>query len=150
MRIYDENDAAELNAEPWQIDLLNLNPSYVCWGPHEDYMWKENEGWDGRVINETWTAFGPWALDSCNECVNFYFSVIRDSMDCPSCGGNGYHPDAQEGVNRLISTGQGLTPLDLGSGSVSPPNPTSYIQMRTNLDASTKVGDPAFSTPVNV
>src|SRR5581483_174220 len=39
---------------------------------------------------------------------------------------------------------------DLGSGSVSPPNPTSYVQMRTNLDAGTKVGDPAFSTPVNV
>src|SRR5574340_300244 len=103
MRIYDENDAAELNAEPWQIDLLNLNPSYVCWGPHEDYMWKENEGWDGRVINETWTAFGPWALDSYNECVNFYFSVIRDSMDCPSCGGNGYHPDAQEVVNSFYA-----------------------------------------------
>jgi flagellar hook protein FlgE len=53
-------------------------------------------------------------------------------------------------VGGLITTGQGLTPLDLGSGSVSPPNPTGYVQMRTNLDARTKVGDPAFSTPVNV
>jgi len=89
MRVYDEEEAAELNAERWQLDLLNLNPSYVHWGPHEDYMWKEKEGWDGRVINDTWADFGPWPLDEYNECVNFYFSVIRDSKDCPTCGGNG-------------------------------------------------------------
>jgi len=103
MRVYDEEDAAKLNAERWQLDLLNLNPSYVHWGPHEDYMWKEKEGWDGRVINDTWADFGPWTLDEYNECVNFYFSVIRDSKDCPTCGGNGYHPDAQGVVNTFYA-----------------------------------------------
>jgi hypothetical protein len=41
MRKYDENTAKKLNAEQWQLDLPKLNPDYVHWGPHEDYMWKE-------------------------------------------------------------------------------------------------------------
>ncbi len=45
MRHYDENDAKELNAQPWQLDLLKLNPAYCHWGPHEDYMWKEGSGY---------------------------------------------------------------------------------------------------------
>src|SRR5579884_410157 len=53
-------------------------------------------------------------------------------------------------VAGAISTGQGLVPLDLGSGSVSAPNPTSFVQMRTNLDAGSKTTDPPFSTPVNI
>lgn len=41
MRTYDKDDAQELNAEQWQLDLLQLNPDYVSWGLHDDYMWKE-------------------------------------------------------------------------------------------------------------
>lgn len=103
MRVYDEEEAQRLNAEQWQLDLLKLNPGYTCWGPHEDYMWKEKEGWDGRVIKDTWGSFGPWALDELNECVNFYFSVIRSSKECPACGGNSYHHDAQEVVNTFYA-----------------------------------------------
>ncbi len=99
MRNYDQDDAARLNAKPWQTDLLKLNPSYVSWGPHEDYMGKEGEGWDSRVIKEKWSEFGPWGLDEMNECVNFYFSVNRAAKECPCCGGNGYHPDAHGVVN---------------------------------------------------
>lgn len=99
MRTYDADESVKLNAQQWQLDLLKLNPSYVHWGPHEDYMWKESEGWDGRIIHPTWADFGPWELDEYNECVNFYFSVSRDSKDCCTCGGNGYHPDAQVIVN---------------------------------------------------
>lgn len=95
MRTYDEDDIKELNAEPWQTELLKLNPEYVYWGPHEDYMWNEKEGWDGRIIKPTYAEFGPWDLDDLNECVNFYFSVNRKSKECPVCGGSGYHPDAQ-------------------------------------------------------
>lgn len=91
---YDTENAAKLNAEPWQMDLLKLNPSYVCWGPHEDYMWKEKGGWDSRVITPTWAEFS-FGLDDLNECVNFYFSVNRESRRCDVCGGSGYHPDAQ-------------------------------------------------------
>lgn len=103
MRTYDEEEAAKINAQHWQLDLLKLNPGYVNWGPHEDYMWKEKEGWDAPAISETWADFGPWELDEYNECVNFYFSVIRDSKDCPTCGGNGYHPDAQGVVNTFYA-----------------------------------------------
>jgi hypothetical protein len=95
MRVHDEEEAKRLNAQPWQIELLALNPEYVHWGPHEDYMWKEGDGWNSRQIFDSWTAFGPWQLDELNECVNFYFSVGRASEECKTCGGKGTHPDAQ-------------------------------------------------------
>ena len=95
MRYFDQDDAARLNAEPWQLALLSANPSYCSWGPHEDYMWHEGEGWNSRVIIPTWSEFG-WQLDDMNECVNFYFEVTRESEECPSCSGNGYHPEAQK------------------------------------------------------
>src|SRR5688572_3657616 len=99
MRYFDEDESAEINAEPWQIELLKLNPAYTSWGPHEDYMCGEKGGWDSRQIFATWKEFGPWELDDLNECVNFYFSVERTTKDCPTCGGNGYHKDAQTVVN---------------------------------------------------
>lgn len=91
----DQEDARRLNAQPWQLELLALNPEYVFWGPHEDYMWKEGDGWDSRQSFASWAAFGPWELNELNECVNFYFSVERERKDCETCGGNGTHPDAQ-------------------------------------------------------
>lgn len=99
MRQYPDNDddlkdLAELNVEPWMADLLKMNPEYVHWGPHEDYMWKEGEGWDARIVKPTWAEFGPWGLDELNEVVHFYFQVNRASEECPTCGGRGYHPDA--------------------------------------------------------
>jgi hypothetical protein len=95
MRHLDEDEAKRLNAAPWQLELLAHNPDYVSWGPHEDYMWKEGDGWNSRQIFPTWKDFGPWELDDLNECVNFYFSVNRASSDCEHCGGTGAHPHAQ-------------------------------------------------------
>lgn len=103
MRYYDEDEAKKLNAQQWQIDLLKLNPSYLSWGPHEDYMWKEGGGWDSRIINSTWAEFGPWGLDELNEVVNFYFSVTRASDECKICGGDGYHPKAHGVVNTFYA-----------------------------------------------
>lgn len=103
MRIYDEEEAKRLNAEQWQLDLLKLNPSYPHWGPHEDYMWKDGDGWDSRIINETWNDFGPWNLDDYNECVNFYFSVSRAEKECSTCSGSGYHPAAHGVVNTFYA-----------------------------------------------
>jgi hypothetical protein len=103
MRDYDEEEAKKLNAEQWQIDLLKLNPSYVHWGPHEDYMWKDGQGWDSAVFHKTWSEFGPWELDEYNEIVNFYFSVRRESKECEVCGGDGYHPLAQPIANSFYA-----------------------------------------------
>lgn len=99
MRYLDEDEAKRLNAQPWQLALLEANPAYCSWGPHEDYMLGKGRGWDSRIIVPTWAEFGPWKLDDLNECVNFYFEVERDSKECPACGGNGYHPNAQRVVN---------------------------------------------------
>ncbi len=52
-------------------------------------------------------------------------------------------------VNGAITTGQGLTPLQLGTGTISPPTPTSNLEIKTNLDASAAIGDD-FSTPVTI
>lgn len=99
MRYFDEDEAKKLNAQPWQLDLLKANPEYCHWGPHEDYMMNKEQGWNGRIIANSWEEFGPWELDELNECVNFYFEVSKHSETCGNCGGNGYHTDAQRVVN---------------------------------------------------
>jgi len=43
-------------------------------------------------------------------------------------------------INGAVDTGQGLVPLQLGSGMISPPTATSTIQLRSNLDATAPVG----------
>lgn len=91
----DREELERLAPEPWMVEQLKLNPSYVSWGPHEDYMWKKGEDWDTPVIAKSWSEFGPWSLDDLNEVAHFYFSVERPSRDCETCGGNGMHPDAQ-------------------------------------------------------
>lgn len=99
MRSFDETDdgdkeeAGRLGAKPWMLAMLKANPGYVFWGPHEDYMRKEGDGWNSRVIVESWPKF-EFQLNELNECVNFYFHVGRASEKCTTCGGNGYHPDA--------------------------------------------------------
>ena len=98
MRHQEDDEAKQLNAEQWQLDLLKANPPYCGWGPHEDYMCGAGEGWNSRIIVPTWTEFGPWDLDDLNECVNFYFEVNRASEECKTCGGNGYHHAAQDVV----------------------------------------------------
>jgi hypothetical protein len=95
VKYHDDEEAARLNAEQWQLDLLKMNPEYLGWGPHEDYMGKEGDGWDSRQVFATWADFGPWKLDDLNECANFYFSVNRASEECATCAGKGTHPDAQ-------------------------------------------------------
>jgi hypothetical protein len=79
MRYIDETDSSELeNIEPWKIDLLKLNPEYCSWGPYEDYMTANGAGWRSPQFFESWENFGPWGLDSYNECVNFYFEIDDD------------------------------------------------------------------------
>ncbi len=94
----DTKEVQQLNAEPWMLELLALNPGYVHWGPHEDYMWKESNGWDGRVMLKRWSDM--WKLDELNECANFYFSVERASKNCDSCSGSGSNP-----ATKLIADG---------------------------------------------
>lgn len=118
---YERKEAERLNAEKWQFDLLRLNPSYVHWGPHEDYMCRpgteeppdpdedldddspfmklfaqrqrRDHGWEQRILYKTWKDHQV-ELDELNEVVNFYFSVERDSRRCRNCRGTGYHPDS--------------------------------------------------------
>jgi flagellar hook protein FlgE len=52
-------------------------------------------------------------------------------------------------VNGAIDTSQNLSPIILGQGLISPPQPTANLQMTTNLDASAAVGA-NFSTPMSV
>lgn len=99
MRYADEDEAKKMNAAPWQLALLNCNPGYCSWGPHEDYMSTRGDGWNSAQICATWQDFGPWGLDDLNECVNFYFEVNRANVECPTCNGDGYHPRTRRVVN---------------------------------------------------
>ena len=88
---YDRKELTKLNAEAWMLKLLELNPEYVHWGPHEDYMAKSNSGWESPVLVETWKNFS-WDLGELNECVNFYFEIVRENEPCAACGTTGYNP----------------------------------------------------------
>jgi hypothetical protein len=90
---YDQENVERLKAPAWMLAQLALNPSYVHWGPHEDYMWKKGDGWDSPILHENWSE-GKLGLDELNEVANFYFEIARDSKECETCGGDGYHPDA--------------------------------------------------------
>lgn len=101
---YFEEECARLGPQPWMLEAMKANPGYVFWGPGEDYMsMSEKRGWDQAKHVEGWQGFGPWGLDDLNECVNFYFEVERDSKECETCGGNGYHPRAQRVVNTFYA-----------------------------------------------
>ncbi|HEX3819435.1 MAG TPA: flagellar hook protein FlgE [Candidatus Sulfotelmatobacter sp.] len=52
-------------------------------------------------------------------------------------------------VNGVVDTGNGVGPLQLGAGTISPPTETSNVQLSTNLNAAANVGD-TFSTPITV
>lgn len=105
---YDSRDVEKMRPEQWMLELLKLNPDYVFWGPHEDYMWKrgrdegpdglgreQDHGWESRILLNGWSEFKDFKLNDLNECVNFYFEVDRRSEKCPVCMGPGIHPDAQ-------------------------------------------------------
>lgn len=101
MRCYDPEDEwdvkskDELGPSDWQLDLLKLNPEYVHWGPHEDYMGKgKDAGWEAPIAYSSWSEHNM-KLDDLNEVVHFYFQIDRESKTCPVCQGTGYHPDAQ-------------------------------------------------------
>jgi flagellar hook protein FlgE len=52
-------------------------------------------------------------------------------------------------VNGLVTPGLGISPLQLGAGSISPPTATGSLQIAANLNSGANVGD-NFSTPVTV
>ncbi len=52
-------------------------------------------------------------------------------------------------VNGVVNTGAGISPLQLGAGTLSPPTATANVQLTTNLNAAAAVGD-TFSTPVTI
>lgn len=53
-------------------------------------------------------------------------------------------------VNGAVNTLAGLQPIQLGRNVTNPASPTTSLQLNTNLDASTVVGAPAWTTPIEV
>jgi len=51
-------------------------------------------------------------------------------------------------TNGVLNT-QGLSPLSLGAGTISPASATTEVQLSTNLDATAAVGTP-YSTPITI
>lgn len=97
----DEEDIINIKAAPWQLSLLKMNPEYTSWGPNEDYMWVQGDGWNSPITKEGWKDFSDWKLDDYNECVNFYFELSRKGEDC-SCG-DGYHKEARGVVDSFYN-----------------------------------------------
>lgn len=91
----DRADLARLNAAPWMVDALKMNPSYTYWGPHEDYMIAKDAGWRAPIFVPTWGEF-TIGLDELNEVVHFYFQVTRASENCEACDGSGHNPGTKQ------------------------------------------------------
>jgi len=94
---YDRTEVEEIGAKRWMLDALRFNPSYMGWGPHEDYMAQrpgEDHGWRSNVFVDDWPSF-KWEPDDLNIIANFYFHIDRESRPCEACGGTGLSPDAQ-------------------------------------------------------
>ena len=74
------------------------------------------------------------------------FSIDKNGFLVSTDGGQilGY-----PAVNGVLSPGQTLVPLNLGTGQLSPPSATTNVSATTNLDASAATGA-TFSTPVTV
>lgn len=89
---YDKEELKRLNAPAWMVKCLKLNPDYISWGPFEDYMAKDDDGWDSRLIKDSFKE--TIHLNDLNECVNFYFEINRENKECDNCNGTGYHRDA--------------------------------------------------------
>lgn len=116
---WDLKEQKRVNAEDWQLKLLELNPGYTFWGPYEDYMcsgkkkgefvrnregeldFKEfspeevdkqyGNGWREPLFYDGWDSFNI-ELDELNEVVNFYFEVSRASKSCEPCNQVGLNP----------------------------------------------------------
>jgi flagellar hook protein FlgE len=74
------------------------------------------------------------------------FSELNNFLVTPS----GQQVMGYPAVDGVITTGTGLAPLQLGAGTISPPTPTTNVQLTTNLNAAAGPTDPPFSTPITV
>lgn len=81
----------------------------------------------------SYTRAGNFAVDQNN------FLVTQDGQQVM-----GY-----QAVNGVVNQSLGLSPLQLGAGTISPAAPTKTVQIAANLDAGGNVGD-TFATPVTV
>lgn len=93
MRTYptDESDikeAARLEAPPWMVAALKMNPSYPYWGNHEDYM-TQKDGWGAQEVE---SVAHLWSQDELNELVHGYYFIDRKTAPCGDCGQSGYNP----------------------------------------------------------
>ena len=96
-RLYG-HESEELNAPPWQIELLNQN-SELC---HEGLrsgcpMCQKEDAWTAPIIYATWNSFSEaLGLSKYKEVSLFCFSASRDKLACESCNGAGLTPEAQK------------------------------------------------------
>ena len=75
------------------------------------------------------------------------FSVEADgSLETP----NGEQVMGYAAVNGAIPAGAALAPLAISKGQINPPNATTTVQLLSNLNASTAIGNTPLSTPVTV
>lgn len=74
------------------------------------------------------------------------FEVDKNSLLVTS---NGEQVLGYPAVNGVLNPGQGLVPLTLGAGTISPATATSTVQLRTNLDATAAVGT-TYSAPLKI
>jgi len=93
---------------------------------------------------------GFFAVQNSNGVISYTragdFSVNADNYLVTS---DGQEVLGYPAVNGVVNTGAGIAPLQLGAGTLSPPTATANVQLTTNLNAVSAVGD-TFSTPITI
>jgi hypothetical protein len=112
MRYYPDPDELEDNlkssaAEPWMVEQLRRNWSYLGWGPHEDYQWIGDLS-DPNSPRKfpTWGAFRKGFTPgehpevhqerTGGEIVGWYFNIAREVTKCKTCDQSGLNPESKK------------------------------------------------------
>ncbi|HLH08041.1 MAG TPA: flagellar hook protein FlgE [Terriglobales bacterium] len=122
----------------------------------------------GTTVSKMNTNFTPGSTDSTGVDTDVaiggdgFFVVEKDGVMSYTRAGNfSKSPDGTlvtadgkqvlgfPAVNGVISQTQGLSPLQLGTGTVSPPNATTTANLTLNLDSRLGIGE-SYSTPLTV
>ncbi len=93
---------------------------------------------------------GFFAVQDASGVVNYTRSGDFSELNNYLVTSSGQQVLGYPATNGVVNTGAGVTPLQLGAGTISPPTQTGNVQLTVNLNAATTPTDTPYSTPVQI
>lgn len=94
--VFDVDNAKRLEAKPWMLELLALNPRILAWVNEDDMASDEDGGRLQSIEVRNWRRMPKLELGKRNEILSFCFVIERVSRTCKSCLGSGFGPEARQ------------------------------------------------------